>query len=529
MNIFSDAQVMRMVREELSLDSWTSKIEEAFKMSDDEDRAPVVKKQRIHFGSLEAVEKERLAEDPSSGTKEKEDDQEGEENGVSSAVLAGIRAGNINISEGEYLELTEDQTSERHQELLAEFERRKKIILTSRFLQARAITVPTDDASVKARLRELEEPITLFGEGPPERRDRLRKLLSELGEDVPRKEEEEKAKHEPELEEDVWYHEGPSELKVARLWIAKYSLPRACERLKQMRIEQARPDPEKAAKTQELHRRLRGLNNFCSQIGDDRPLSFCQFSPDSSMLATASWSGLCKLWSIPDCEPIAVLRGKLNIIAKNGLIPSKERSFFLLLFLDTPLANIEGHEKRVSRVAYHPSGRFLATCCFDHSWRLWDLEQLEEVLHQEGHSREVYSVAFQVDGSLAATCGFDGRGLVWDLRTGQCIMPLDGHLKRVLGIDFAPDGYRVATGSEDQKIIIWDLRKRQSIYTIPAHTNLISHVKFHDVSVWSHPGWAPLKTLTGHEQKISCVDVSPDGQYIVSSSFDRTFKLWSSD
>ena len=59
-------------------------------MSDDEDRAPVIKKQRIHFGSLEAVEKERLAEDPSSSTKEKEDDQEGEENAVSSAVLAGI-------------------------------------------------------------------------------------------------------------------------------------------------------------------------------------------------------------------------------------------------------------------------------------------------------------------------------------------------------------------------------------------------------------------------------------------------------
>ena len=75
--------------------------QETCKMSDDEDGAPLVKKQRIHFGSLEAVEKERLAEDPSSGTKEKEDDQEGEENGVSSAVLAGIRAGNINISEGE--------------------------------------------------------------------------------------------------------------------------------------------------------------------------------------------------------------------------------------------------------------------------------------------------------------------------------------------------------------------------------------------------------------------------------------------
>lgn len=30
-----------------------------------------------------------------------------------------------------------------------------------------------------------------------------------------------------ELEEEVWYHEGSPELKVARLWIAKYSLPRS--------------------------------------------------------------------------------------------------------------------------------------------------------------------------------------------------------------------------------------------------------------------------------------------------------------
>lgn len=524
-------------------------------MSDDEDLAPVVKKQRIHFGSLESVERERLAAGSSNDNdddRNDDDDQEaeGEDNEVSAAVLAGIRAGNINISEGEYLELSEDQTSERHQELLAEFERRKK---------ARAITVPTDDASVKARLREIGEPITLFGEGPPERRDRLRILLSELGEDVSlgSKEVEEKSKQEREVKEEVWYHEGDPELKIARLWMTKYSLPRASERLKQMRIKQARPDPEKAAKTQELHRKLRGLNNFCSQIGDDRPLSYCQFSPDSSMLATASWSGLCKLWSVPDCEPIAVLRGHnervgsivfhpqatLSLDESGPCMASCDADGVVLLWalnMDTPLANIEGHEKRVSRVAYHPSGRFLASCCFDHSWRLWDLEQLKEVLHQEGHSREVYSIAFQVDGSLAATCGLDARGLVWDLRTGQCIMSLDGHLKKVLGIDFAPDGYHVATGSEDQKIMIWDLRKRQCVYTVPAHTNLISHVKFHDdflvsasydktVKVWSHPGWAPLKTLTGHEQKISCVDVSPDGQYVVSSSFDRTFKLWTSD
>lgn len=33
-----------------------------------------------------------------------------------------------------------------------------------------------------------------------------------------------------EVEEEVWYHEGSPELKIARFWIAKYSLPRYVEK-----------------------------------------------------------------------------------------------------------------------------------------------------------------------------------------------------------------------------------------------------------------------------------------------------------
>eukprot|EP00118_Oscarella_pearsei_P007229 m.34734 g.34734 ORF g.34734 m.34734 type:complete len:57 (+) comp32007_c0_seq1:938-1108(+) len=37
---------------------------------------------------------------------------------------------------------------------------------------------------------------------------------------------------------------------------------------------------------------------------------------------------------------------------------------------------------RVSRVAFHPSGRFVGASCFDCSWRLWDVESQAELLHQ---------------------------------------------------------------------------------------------------------------------------------------------------
>lgn len=34
---------------------------------------------------------------------------------------------------------------------------------------------------------------------------------------------------------------------------------------------------------------LQNLSNSASQVGDERPISFCQFSPDSQQLATCSW------------------------------------------------------------------------------------------------------------------------------------------------------------------------------------------------------------------------------------------------
>lgn len=47
--------------------------------------------------------------------------------------------------------------------------------------------------------------------------------------------------------------------------------------------------------------------------------------------------------------------------------------------------------------------------------------------------------------------------------------------------------------------------------------------------VWTHPGWSPLKTLAGHEGKVMGLDLSPDGQFIATCSYDRTFKLWVAD
>ncbi|CAF1671151.1 unnamed protein product, partial [Adineta ricciae] len=276
--------------------------------------------------------------------------------------------------EPETIKLEDQPLADDQRALLAEFERRRR---------ARQIHVSTDDVEVKANLRRLEEPICLFGEGPAERRERLRNLISRLSDDEIaqklRKKEEDDRRIETTKEEATWYHQGPDELQVARYWIAQYSLPRAKERIQKLKDYVAIPEVHRTSKIQELYRRLRGTSLHCSQVGDTRPLFYCEFSPNDQMLAVSSRSGLCKLWTVPDCRPIRTLRGhtidacciswhpQSTLTQDPGVINLASSAFdgsvkLWNLESDEPIAEIEGHAPfRVSKVRFHPSGRFLGT------------------------------------------------------------------------------------------------------------------------------------------------------------------------
>ena len=437
-------------------------------------------------------------------------------------------------------------------EILAEFDRRRR---------ARTLTLPTDDIQVKLMLRRLNKPICLFGEDILDRRERLRTLLSQLNEDdVTRvlhsvETRETTQKTDLPAHTTTWYHEGPPELRTARIFIADYSIPRAQRRLEVAVERSKRPTQEKALRKQELHKFLHSIELYGSQVAGLRAVSFCEFSQDSKHIITSSWCGQTTIWSVPECKKELQLIGHEGQVGCARFHPEAYNQGLSTVIAascdhegnvhlwagdqEKPLSSLENHATRVSRLTFHPSGRFIATACHDASWRLHDLGVNKEVLFQEGHSKAVFDVEFQIDGSLALSGGYDCYGRVWDLRTGKCIMFLEGHQQAIHTVGWHPNGFHMATGGADNSCKIWDVRMRREIYTLPAHKNLVSRLKIdkegefmvtgsfdNQLKIWTPDGWQALKHLEGHAMGVMGVDVSPDSQWIASCSKDRTFKLW---
>ena len=69
---------------------------------------------------------------------------------------------------------SQEKAQEEHESLLAQFEQKRKM---------REIALPATDKGVKLKLRSLDLPICLFGEEARDRRERLREILAQAGDE----------------------------------------------------------------------------------------------------------------------------------------------------------------------------------------------------------------------------------------------------------------------------------------------------------------------------------------------------------
>ncbi|WP_151760150.1 WD40 repeat domain-containing protein [Acinetobacter nosocomialis] len=156
------------------------------------------------------------------------------------------------------------------------------------------------------------------------------------------------------------------------------------------------------------------------------------FSPDGTVIASASSDYSVRLWDVPSLRLKAILHG---------------------------------HEDDVEMVAFSPDGDYLATCSRDRKVRVYDLVG-RLIATLQGHLDDVISVIWSLDGQNILSSSDDGTIRRWDWQSIvqlDCI-ELDGVQTDALVI--TSDGNIIAGDDNGQLILIQGGDK----FTIKAHS-----------------------------------------------------------
>ena len=210
-----------------------------------------------------------------------------------------------------------------------------------------------------------------------------------------------------------------------------------------------------------------------------------------------------------------------------------------------PVATLAGHAETVRSVAFSKDGRLLAAAgglpARKGEVKIWDVEQRKILVTINGHTDCIYAVVFAPDGKSIATSSYDKLIKIWDVETGKEIRTLKDHIDAVYALAFTPDGKRLVSGAADRTIKIWNPATGERLYTFGEPTDGINTIAIDptgtlvaaagldkSIRIWSmgDKSGKLLNTLIAHEDAILKLAWSPDGKTLVSSSADRTIKVF---
>ncbi|MDQ7026525.1 MAG: protein kinase [Anaerolineae bacterium] len=227
----------------------------------------------------------------------------------------------------------------------------------------------------------------------------------------------------------------------------------------------------------------------------------------------------------------------------------------------------------VRAVAYAPDGTTVALGVWDGvnggTTRIYDVDTGSEIRRFFGHTTPLLDLAYSPDSKQIVSAAWDQNVRIWNIERGIEVQAFTGFGERILSMDFSQNGEFLLIGlgnigdnefagtdrALDSSVWLWDIRSRDEVYAFDASDDWVWAVDISRDGQWAVTGGGPLRlpeaedgqdvpevdtlvrvwnietgeiiqTMNGHSNTVDSVKFHPNGDWVLSSSWDGSIILW---
>ena len=275
-------------------------------------------------------------------------------------------------------------------------------------------------------------------------------------------------------------------------------------------------------------------------------LSLIELNSESEFIVTGSWDKKIIVWKIAD-EPVIFKNLETNGIIKCLLEFEKNIILFgngnniglwnLALADNKYSFNFSGHKKEVNCLA-KCNHNYFASCSDDQTIIIWDYHGKNKFRTIEAHNGKILCLIKLKNGNLCSG-GDDLSIKYWDWERGECVGTIPNAHDKMISCLLEKENEDLLSGSYDTTIKLW--KGDVILRNIDSHEDTIAALCQIDniyiasgsfdknIKIWNINNLECFQSLSGHNDKISCLIKLKNNNSLVSCSYDGIIKIWEND